>query len=119
LPALLRKPKYISPQKNAWITPGLKKSSLTLRSLKSSVTNASNEFKAFVENYKRIYNKTVRAAKRLHINNKIINSENKSRVMWTVITMKLGNPVIQLNKICPYLKMMNSFLTLKPYRICS
>ena len=82
---------YLSPRKNSWITPGLRKSSVTLRSFRSNLMNASNEFKTYVANYKRVYNKTLRAAKRLHINNRIINSENKSRVMWNVINDELGS----------------------------
>ena len=52
--------------------------------------NESDSFKHYCCRYRKIYNKVIRKAKKLHNDNYIMCSLNKSRAMWDLINKELG-----------------------------
>jgi hypothetical protein len=80
-------------QENKWVTAGIRVSGEKLRFLNSlrKERNISEDFKKYYSNYKKIYNKVISEAKKLTNNIQIRTSENKSRAMWDIVKVELGN----------------------------
>jgi hypothetical protein len=74
-------------KRNTWITRGIRKSSKTMKHLTKSLKQNyfNNDFVQFVQNYKRIYRKVLRAAKAYDINKKLKYSTNLSKTSWKII----------------------------------
>ncbi|PNF26089.1 hypothetical protein B7P43_G04923 [Cryptotermes secundus] len=83
----------IKQQENKWITLGIRVSGNRLRTLHSLMKegNTSEELKKYYSQYKKIYNKVISEAKKLHNNMRIRSSGNKSKAMWDLIKEELGN----------------------------
>lgn len=73
-----------------WITTGIKISSIRLKELFVYQKNNIIE-KEHYKRYKKIYNKVIRQAKKMYLDNLIINSANKSRTVWKVINGAVKN----------------------------
>lgn len=76
--------KNISKKSKAWITPGIKKSAANIKNLfflyKQNLVD-----KNYYNNYKRIYKRIIRSAKKMHHDNILLNASNKSKTMWNII----------------------------------
>jgi hypothetical protein len=61
---------------------------------KSGQVSSSGTYQKKIKNtshYKKIYDKVIREAKKLTNNMRISSSENKSKTMWDIVKVELGN----------------------------
>ena len=86
----------VIPSKNIvrepWMTKGLIKSSKTkLKLYASSIRKTPNDpnYKKFVE-YRNMYNKTKRTAKRQYYSQKLLEHKNDMKKTWDIINMSIG-----------------------------
>jgi hypothetical protein len=79
-------------QRNKWVTAGIRVSGNRLRFLNSLMKqgNLSEESKKYYSQYKKIYNKVIREAKKLTNTMRMRASGNKVKTMWDLIKEKLG-----------------------------
>lgn len=85
---------------NEWITKGIKTSSARKRDLYLISRNSNNIIiKNHYKKYSQILSNVVKAAKRLHYNNKIINSTNKPKTIWQIVKTETNTKHKNLN-IC-------------------
>ncbi|KAL3285225.1 hypothetical protein HHI36_019338 [Cryptolaemus montrouzieri] len=70
---------------NKWITTGIRLSSARLKSLYLLSVNADYEQKNYYKKYKGVYRKVVDAAKRMYNDSLMRNSENPSKMAWSII----------------------------------
>lgn len=73
-----------------WLTSGIRKSSVKLKELFHLQKNGIMEAQ-YYRDYKKIYNRVLRQAKRLYFDRLILNSENKSRTVWRIINTTIKN----------------------------
>jgi len=77
--------------KKHWITTGIKTSSKYLREISLALKlKDDQQLREYIQAYKRVYNKVLRAAKRLSNREFIKESENKSKAVWNVVNMETG-----------------------------
>lgn len=97
--------------KPAWLTKGITISSKNLKCLNILSNHFKSDFmKTYYSNYKKIYRKTIKNAKKLNIQNEIGMSQNKTKQIWNIINkhtnkiktdtktnmkIKIGNEVIK------------------------
>jgi hypothetical protein len=89
---------------NEWITKGIKISSTPKRDLYLISRNSNNSIiKNHYKKYSQILSDVIKAAKRLHYNNEIINSTNKMKTIWQIVktetntTHNFNTPLININ----------------------
>lgn len=73
-----------------WITNGIKTSSRNLKDLNIQQKQGFIDI-TFYKKYKLIYRRVIREAKKMYYDNKIINSENKSKMVWNIINSTIKN----------------------------
>ena len=73
-----------------WITNGIKISSKTLKNLNIQQKQGFIDIN-FYKKYKSIYRRVMREAKKMHYDNKILHSENKSKTVWNIINSTIKN----------------------------
>lgn len=83
-----------------WLTTGIKISSIRLKELYNLMTLSVVD-KQYYKNYKSIYRRVIKQAKRLYFDKIIIDSENKSRTIWKIINknVKRNNRVSEVATI--------------------
>lgn len=91
----VKKIKINNKNKSNWITKGIRISSEKLRYLSKLMKEkyVTNNFKLYFRNYKKIYNKVIRMAKKLHNGNVIKNSIKKSNTIWNIIQHEIQGSV--------------------------
>ena len=77
------------------MTTGIKISSKRLKELFKLVKLGVIEKTQYI-NYKTIYNRVIRQAKKVYFDNIIMNSENKSKTVWNIINSSIRGPNKQL-----------------------
>lgn len=78
--------------KKCWVTSGIRTSSKKLKLLhKLMITTGSIENKNKYRSYKKVYDKILKRAKRMHYDKFYNKATNKSKAAWTIINEDLGN----------------------------
>lgn len=86
--------------KKSWITRGIKISCQKLKLLyQIMIQTKTLEDKNYYKSYKRIYDKVIKAAKRLYNDSIYSNASNKSKAAWSIINKNLGTHKNKSNKI--------------------
>lgn len=90
------------PKSKTWFTTGLKISCEKMKLLYKIKKSSNNlAFLEYFKKYKNIYKKTLIQAKKLYLDDYIINSEDKIRATWKVINSNMKNEIppndIQIN----------------------
>jgi hypothetical protein len=76
---------------NSWITPGIKISCHRKRELYSWYRNTNDiHFKNYYKLYCKILSRVINAAKRLHYDRLIVNSDNKMKTTWNIVKSVTG-----------------------------
>jgi hypothetical protein len=75
---------HYTPHTKAWLTQGIKISSINKRKLFLNSQN-SNDNKKHYKKYCRILTDVIKLAKKIHYNNLLVNSSNKTKTTWNVI----------------------------------
>lgn len=73
-----------------WITNGIKISSKRLKDLSTQLKRGFIDIN-FYKKYKSIYRRVIREAKKMHYDTKILNAENKSKMVWDIINSTIKN----------------------------
>ncbi|XP_047120323.1 uncharacterized protein LOC124803185 [Schistocerca piceifrons] len=80
-----------SGSKGTWITPGIKKSSETMKLLSLKLkTCHDQQFVVYVRTYKKTYRKVIAKAKLLSNDRLIRQASNKSRMLWKMVKKETG-----------------------------
>jgi len=86
----MKKIHYTSHTK-AWLTQGIKISCINKRKLFSNSQNSNdNEIKKHYKKYCRILTDVIKLAKKVHYNNPLVNSSNKTKTTWNIINGNLN-----------------------------
>lgn len=93
---LVTKTKHNFCKTKNWITPGLKVSAANLKDLFIQQKQGSITLN-YYNTYKKIYRRTIRQAKQMYYNNQILYSDNRSKVVWNIISSSIKNFQPQTN----------------------
>ena len=89
------------PQKQ-WVTPEIRNSSKRLKELhREKIRNALPEFHIQYLNYKKVHRKLISTAKKTYNDQKIVESHNKSKTIWTIVKKETNQIPEVLDKIIP------------------
>jgi hypothetical protein len=81
------------PNRNRWITQGLKISSKRMHFLNSlrKNKNLTKDTQDYVTRYRVIYEKVIRGAKKRVNVTYVANAQNKTKAMWQILSKEIGN----------------------------
>lgn len=80
--------------KKYWLSKGIKNSCKSKRLLKIFITKTTNPILTkYYKKYEKLLKKTIVTAKKLHFKNKMINSNNKVKTMWTIINERTNKKI--------------------------
>lgn len=97
----IRKLKERDGEEKKWVTKGIKNTSKNYRALCIQMKNSSNDadLKAYYQNYKKIYRKVIKCAKKLSLKSEVESAKNMSKTVWNIINRNMGKKKVNAENI--------------------